>query len=94
MFFPLQSEVNVIAAVTSLSQCQPNTVATRDVEVDPVAVPQLCMYITPVANLYRNKLLFVLITSKYTTMNIALNLSCLPVKRIATRDVKEKDIYL
>jgi hypothetical protein len=59
---------------------------TGDVELDPVVVSQLRMYITTVANLYRNKNAF----HNFEHASHVIMSTVKLLQRVATRDVKKK----
>jgi 3'5'-cyclic nucleotide phosphodiesterase/Adenylate and Guanylate cyclase catalytic domain len=85
--FPDGSSVRsqVVAAVT-MPEFQPSTVATREVDLDPDVVSQLRMYITTVANLYRNNNAF----HNFEHASHVIMSTVKLLQGIATRDMKKK----
>jgi hypothetical protein len=78
---------NQVVATVRMPKFKPDN-QTREVELDPGAVSQLRMYIAKVANLYRNENAF----HNFEHASHVIMSTVKLLQRVATRDVKKKDI--
>jgi hypothetical protein len=76
-----------VVATVQMPDFQP-AIGSGEVEVDPVVVCQLRMYITTVANLYRSNNAF----HNFEHASHVIMSTVKLLQRVATRDVKKKDI--
>jgi hypothetical protein len=78
---------NQVVAIVRMPKFKPDT-PTREVEIDPFVVSQLRMYITKVANLYRNDNAF----HNFEHASHVIMSTVKLLQRVATMDVKKADI--